>query len=272
MATLEAAGLAARRFTAPYLNEVALHLPAAARRHAALAEQGIVAGLVLEAEYPELPDTLLLAATELTTDADIDRLATALGADGMSAVEERTAADASGRGAAFSSPTPGAELVVVEPTLFERSRPGRRAVRFPPPSEAARASAATQPPIPDDARRTEAPRLPEINELELVRHFNRLSRLNHAIDIDFYPLGSCTMKYNPKLNEWAARLPGLAGSHPLDPPHLSQGSLELQWLLAELLAEIGGFAAVSLQPAAGAHGELTGMLMARAFHRSRGEG
>ncbi len=190
----------------------------------------------------------------------------------MSAVEERTVADASGRGRAFSSPSSGRELVVVEPTLFERSRPGRRAVRFPPPSDAARASAATQPPIPDAARRMEAPRLPEMNELELVRHFNRLSRLNHAIDIDFYPLGSCTMKYNPKLNEWAARLPGLAGSHPLDPPELSQGSLELQWLLAELLAEIGGFAAVSLQPAAGAHGELTGMLMARAFHRSRGEG
>jgi glycine dehydrogenase subunit 2 len=190
----------------------------------------------------------------------------------MSAVESRPAADASGRGAAFSSPASGEELVVVEPTLFERSRPGRRAVRFPPPSDAARASADTQPPIPAAARRSAPPRLPEVNELELVRHFNRLSRLNHAIDIDFYPLGSCTMKYNPKINEWAARLPGLAGSHPLDPAALSQGSLELQWLLAELLAEIGGFAAVSLQPAAGAHGELTGMLMTRAFHRSRGEG
>ncbi|MEX0630525.1 MAG: aminomethyl-transferring glycine dehydrogenase subunit GcvPB [Chloroflexota bacterium] len=162
--------------------------------------------------------------------------------------------------------------MVVEPTLFERSRPGRRAVRFPAPSEAARTAAASQPPIPDAARRTAPLRLPEVSELELVRHFNRLSRLNHAIDIDFYPLGSCTMKYNPKLNEWAARLPGLSGSHPLDPGPLSQGSLELQWLLAELLREIGGFAAVSLQPAAGAHGELTGMLMTRAFHRSRGEG
>jgi glycine dehydrogenase subunit 2 len=163
-------------------------------------------------------------------------------------------------------------LRVVEPTLFERSQPGRRAVRFPAPSDAARAAAASQPAIPESARRSTSPRLPEISELELVRHFNRLSRLNHAIDIDFYPLGSCTMKYNPKLNEWAARLPGLAGSHPLDPGPVSQGSLELQWLLAELLREIGGFAAISLQPAAGAHGELTGMLMTRAFHRSRGEG
>jgi glycine dehydrogenase subunit 2 len=190
----------------------------------------------------------------------------------MTAVEARPAPDASGRGAAFHS-TPGGEtLRVVEPTLFERSRPGRRAVRFPAPSAAATASAADQPALPERARRTAPPRLPEVSELELVRHFNRLSRLNHAIDIDFYPLGSCTMKYNPKLNEWAARLPGLAGSHPLDPPEMSQGSLELQWLLAELLREIGGFTAVSLQPAAGAHGELTGMLMTRAYHRSRGEG
>ena len=190
----------------------------------------------------------------------------------MSAVESRTAPDASGRGAAFHSPVAGGAVRVVEPTLFERSRPGRRAVRFPAPSDAAREAAANQPPIPEAARRSQAPRLPEVSELELVRHFNRLSRLNHAIDIDFYPLGSCTMKYNPKLNEWVARLPGLAGSHPLDPGAMSQGSLELQWLLAELLREIGGFAAVSLQPAAGAHGELTGMLMTRAYHRSRGEG
>jgi len=190
----------------------------------------------------------------------------------VSAVGERPTTDASGRGAAFHSPPAGEVLRVVEPTLFERSRPGRRAVRFPAPSEAARTAAASQPPIPASARRTAPLRLPEVSELELVRHFNRLSRLNHAIDIGFYPLGSCTMKYNPKLNEWAARLPGLAGSHPLDPGPLSQGSLELQWLLAELLREIGGFAAVSLQPAAGAHGELTGMLMTRAFHRSRGEG
>jgi glycine dehydrogenase subunit 2 len=190
----------------------------------------------------------------------------------MSAIDSPTAPDASGRGAAFHSPASGERLRVVEPTLFERSRAGRRAVRFPPPSDQARAAAASQPEIPAGARRTAPPRLPELHELELVRHFNRLSRLNHAIDIDFYPLGSCTMKYNPKLNEWAARLPGLAGSHPLDPADLSQGSLELQWLLAELLREIGGFAAVSLQPAAGAHGELTGMLMTRAYHRSRGEG
>ena len=180
--------------------------------------------------------------------------------------------DASGRGAAFSSPEAGEELTVVQPLIFESSAPGRRAVRFPKPSDGARQAANQQPAIPDAALRHDAPRLPEVSELDLLRHFNRLSHLNHAIDLGFYPLGSCTMKYNPKVNEWAARLPGLAESHPLDPDALAQGSLELEWLLAELLKEISGFAAVSLQPAAGAQGELTGMLMARAYHRSRGEG
>ncbi|HET6379690.1 MAG TPA: aminomethyl-transferring glycine dehydrogenase subunit GcvPB [candidate division Zixibacteria bacterium] len=163
-------------------------------------------------------------------------------------------------------------MKVVEPLIFAASVPGRRAVRFPRPSEAARTAASAQPDLPAEALRDRAPRLPEVSELDLLRHFNRLSHLNHAIDIGFYPLGSCTMKYNPKVNEWVARLPGFAASHPLDPDALAQGSLELEWLLAELLKEISGMAAVTLQPAAGAHGELTGMLMTRAYHRSRGEG
>ena len=153
------------------------------------------------------------------------------------------------------------------------SRPGRRAVRYP--SALGRGPSRRQRPAGDPGGRRPrgaAPRLPEVAELDLLRHFNRLSHLNHAIELGFYPLGSCTMKYNPKVNEWAARLPGLADSHPLDPDALAQGSLELEWLLAELLKEIAGFAAISLQPAAGAHGELTGLLMARAYHRSRGEG
>ncbi|HEY4767454.1 MAG TPA: aminomethyl-transferring glycine dehydrogenase subunit GcvPB, partial [Candidatus Limnocylindria bacterium] len=182
------------------------------------------------------------------------------------------AGDASGRGAAFTSPDGGEVLTVVEPLIFASSRAGRRAVRFPAPSARAKAAAASQPAIPADACRAAQPRLPEVSELDMLRHFNRLSHLNFAIDLGFYPLGSCTMKYNPKVNEWAARLPGLAESHPLDPAVLAQGSLELEWLLGELLKEISGFAAVSLQPAAGAHGELTGLLMARAYHRSRGEG
>jgi len=181
------------------------------------------------------------------------------------------APDGSGRGAAFASPEVGEHLSVVEPLIFEASRPGRRDVRFPAPSAVAVEAADGQPPIPAAARRATPPRLPEVSELDLVRHFNRLSHLNHAIDLGFYPLGSCTMKYNPKINEWAARLPALAESHPLDPVELAQGSLELQWLLAELLREVSGMAAVSLQPAAGAQGELTGLLMARAHHRANGE-
>ena len=190
----------------------------------------------------------------------------------MSVAERTAETDASGRGAAFASPHGGEQLEIVQPLIFAASAPGRRGVRFPAPSEAARAAAAAQPDIPAEQRRSSAPRLPEVSELDLLRHFNRLSHLNHAIDLGFYPLGSCTMKYNPKVNEWAARLPGLAESHPLDPELLSQGSLELMWLLAEQLKQISGMAAVSLQPAAGAHGELTGMLMTRAYHRSRGEG
>ncbi|MDQ3344828.1 MAG: aminomethyl-transferring glycine dehydrogenase subunit GcvPB [Chloroflexota bacterium] len=161
---------------------------------------------------------------------------------------------------------------MVEPLIFERSRAERRAVRFPSASERARAAGDGQPQLPASVLRAHAPRLPEVSELDMLRHFNRLAHLNMAIDLNFYPLGSCTMKYNPKVNEWAARLPGLAESHPLDPEALSQGSLELMWLLAELLKEISGFGAISLQPAAGAHGELTGMLMTRAYHRANGDG
>ncbi|HJP71305.1 MAG TPA: aminomethyl-transferring glycine dehydrogenase subunit GcvPB [Candidatus Limnocylindria bacterium] len=187
-------------------------------------------------------------------------------------VAEAPSSDTSGRGAAFSGATGGEELRVVEPLIFERSRAERRAVRFPRPSDRARERAAGQPELPASVLRSQAPRLPEVSELEMLRHFNRLAHLNQAIDLNFYPLGSCTMKYNPKVNEWSARLPGLADSHPLDPEEMAQGSLELMWLLAEQLKEISGMAAVSLQPAAGAHGELTGMLMTRAYHRSRGEG
>ncbi len=113
--------------------------------------------------------------------------------------------------------------------------------------------------------------LPELSELEIVRYFTLLSQLNFSIDTNFYPLGSCTMKYNPKLNEWAARLPGFAGLHPLAPDEVAQGTLQLLWELQELLAEIGGMRAVTLQPAAGAQGELTGILMIRAYHRARGD-
>ncbi len=117
----------------------------------------------------------------------------------------------------------------------------------------------------------EPPGLPEMNEPDVVRHYVNLSQLNFAVDTGFYPLGSCTMKFNPKLNEWAARLPGFANLHPLTPDSASQGTLQLLWELEGALAEISGMQAVSLQPAAGAQGELTGILMIRAYHRSRGD-
>jgi glycine dehydrogenase subunit 2 len=113
--------------------------------------------------------------------------------------------------------------------------------------------------------------LPELDELTVVRHFTRLSQKNYSIDTDFYPLGSCTMKYNPKVNEVAASLPGFRNTHPLVGEEFSQGALELIYRLQTMLAEIGGFKAISLQPAAGAHGELTGVFMIRAWHLSRGD-
>ena len=138
----------------------------------------------------------------------------------------------------------------LQPTLFERSRPGRGGDKIPhPPKDALDR-------LPAAARRQTPPALPEINEPEVVRHYVNLSQLNYAIDTGFYPLGSCTMKFNPKLNEWAARLPGFATLHPLAPDEVAQGTLQLLWELEGILAEISGMQAVSLQPAAGAQGEI----------------
>jgi glycine dehydrogenase subunit 2 len=151
------------------------------------------------------------------------------------------------------------------PTLFERSRPGRGGGKIPHPPKDALSR------IPADHLRTDGPHLPEVAEPELTRHYVNLSQLNYALDTGFYPLGSCTMKFNPKVNEWAARLPGFADLHPFAPDELAQGTLQLLWELEQALAEIGGMRAVTLQPAAGAQGELTGILMVRAYHRSRGD-
>lgn len=153
----------------------------------------------------------------------------------------------------------------LQPTIFELSRPGRGGGKIPHPPKDALAR------IPVAALRATPAALPELAEPDVVRHYVNLSQLNYAVDTGFYPLGSCTMKYNPKLNEWAARLPGFAGLHPMAPDAVSQGTLQLLFELEGLLAEISGMDAVTLQPAAGAHGELTGILMVRAYHRSRGD-
>jgi glycine dehydrogenase subunit 2 len=153
----------------------------------------------------------------------------------------------------------------LQPTLAERSRPGRGGGKIPhPPKDALDR-------IPAAARRATPPALPELNEPDVVRHYVNLSQLNFSIDTGFYPLGSCTMKFNPKLNEWAARLPGFAALHPYAPDEVAQGTLQLLWELEQWLAEISGMRAVTLQPAAGAQGELTGILMIRAHHRAHGD-
>jgi len=152
---------------------------------------------------------------------------------------------------------------MLEPLIYELSSPGRPGVPLPQPDV---------PPadLPKGLVRDDLP-LPELSELDVIRHFTRLSQLNHGIDTGFYPLGSCTMKYNPKVNEDAARLPGFAFTHPLQAVETVQGNLALMHAVQEWLKEIGGFAGVSLQPAAGAHGELTGILILRAYHQSRGD-
>jgi glycine dehydrogenase subunit 2 len=148
--------------------------------------------------------------------------------------------------------------------IYEKSQPGRRASSLPrydlPEAE-----------VPEELRRAEPPRLPELPEFELVRHFTELSTRNFGIDTGFYPLGSCTMKYNPRVNERVAALPGFRDLHPLQEEDAAQGALELQWRLGEALREITGLDAVSLQPAAGSQGELTGLMLMRAYFADRGE-
>ncbi len=152
---------------------------------------------------------------------------------------------------------------MTEPTIYELSSPGRTGVTFPDP-DVPRAG------LPENLLRKDLP-LPELAEADVVRHYVNLSKYNYSVDGGFYPLGSCTMKYNPKINEDTARLPGFAFTHPLQPVETVQGNLVLMYTLQEWLKEISGFAAVTLQPAAGAHGELTGVLMMRAYHKDRGD-
>ena len=149
--------------------------------------------------------------------------------------------------------------------IYERSQAGRRASAIPRPE------GLTVPEVPEELRRAEPPRLPEVPEFELVRHFTELSTRNFGIDTGFYPLGSCTMKYNPRVNERLVMLPGFAQLHPHQEEEGAQGALELEWRLQEILAEVTGLDAVSLQPAAGSQGELTGLMLVRAYFDERGE-
>jgi glycine dehydrogenase subunit 2 len=155
-----------------------------------------------------------------------------------------------------------------EPLIFERGAPGRTGATFAADEVGGPPSAEV---IPAALRRDDAlAGLPEVSELDVVRHFTRLSQWNLSAATTLYPLGSCTMKYNPIANEAVARSPGFAGLHPLIPDEWAQGTLELMARLADFLREISGLPGVSLQPAAGAHGELTGIKMVRAYHQDRG--
>jgi glycine dehydrogenase subunit 2 len=150
-----------------------------------------------------------------------------------------------------------------EKLSIEKSVPGRRGVRFARPAQPASAW------LPERALRKTPPRLPEMSEFDVVRHYTRLSRLNYCLDTHLYPLGSCTMKYNPRANEEIAALDGFAAAHPAAPDAAAQGTLEVLWRLEKMLCALTGLAAFTLQPAAGAHGEFTGILIAAAYHRAR---
>jgi glycine dehydrogenase subunit 2 len=153
-------------------------------------------------------------------------------------------------------------------TIFERGAPGRRAFQCPGLDVP---DVSVEQLLPLHLRRAEPPRLPEVSEPEIVRHYVRVSKRNFDLDSGFYPLGSCTMKHNPRLHERVAALPGHARLHPLQDPERAQGALELMFNLERALAEISGLPHVSLQPSAGSHGELAGVLLTRAYHEARGD-
>ena len=149
--------------------------------------------------------------------------------------------------------------------IFEKSRPGRRAGRVPD-------YGLPVPEVPAELRRAAPPRLPEVAESEIVRHITALADRTFGIDTGFYPLGSCTMKHNPRVNERVGRLAGFRDLHPLQEDDGAQGALELEWRLQQILAEVAGLPAVTMQPAAGSQGELTGLMLVRAYFDERGEG
>ena len=154
-----------------------------------------------------------------------------------------------------------------EGLIFEKSSPGKKAYRLAeldvPAVDAASLLGAS-------ARTGGLGVMPEVSEIEIIRHFTRLSTWNYAIDLGMYPLGSCTMKYNPRVNEVVSRIEGIADAHPYRPESLAQGCLQIMKLLSDCLLEITGMDAITLQPAAGAHGEFTGILLVRAYHQSKG--
>jgi hypothetical protein len=227
-----------RPFAAPFFNEFVLQLEKdAATVLAKLQQQKILAGVALSRWYPDLKNSLRSAPQRPPKRSDLDRVIPLSGGTGMKARSHITQSEA---------------------LLFEKSAPGKYGYRLPPLDvPAVDASKA----LGGAHLRTEIEGFPEVSEIEIIRHFTRLSTWNYGVDTGMYPLGSCTMKYNPRVNEVAARLAGLATEHPFQPDDLSQGCLKVMQLLARCLLEITGLDAITLQPAAGAHGELTGVLL-----------
>lgn len=152
--------------------------------------------------------------------------------------------------------------------IFEMSKPGRKAYSLP---QCDVPKLNIEDILDKKLIRTEAPNLPEVSELDAVRHFTYVSQMNHGVDSGFYPLGSCTMKYNPKVNETVARFDGFTKIHPYQPEETVQGALKLMYDLDEMLGEIAGMDGFTLQPAAGAHGELTGLMIIKAYHKNKGD-
>src|SRR5450432_3564959 len=153
-----------------------------------------------------------------------------------------------------------------EALIFEKSSPGKKGYKLPP-LDVPEVDAAA---LLGEQLREDLGQMPEVSEIEIIRHYTRISTWNYAVDHGMYPLGSCTMKYNARVNEYVAGLTGLANAHPYQPERISQGALRILKMLSEQLIEITGMDAITLQPAAGAHGEMTGILMVRAHHRSQG--
>lgn len=181
---------------------------------------------------------------------------------GTSGADEVSVSGESSQGARVSGPEP-----LTGTLIFERSTSGACCVE--PPSADVPTTALDA--LLGGRARKCAPSLPTVSEGEIARHYERLAHANFGVDSGFYPLGSCTMKYNPRVGEWASRLPGFSAVHPYQPEETVQGLLELMWELQEALAEVSGLPAVTLQPAAGAHGELTGLFTIRAYHVARGD-
>ncbi len=250
-AALAAANLRPR-FSGPFFNEFVVKVPHVARALAAGEARGVLAGLALATDYPELDDGLLVAVTESNSASDICAARRSAGGGELMATAARFPLTQMTK---HLDPKAQQESQREVPLIFELSEADRRGVDLSARAAGQKSGAEI---LGAELCRDDLPGFPELHEPQVLRHFLRLSHLNFAQALQFYPLGSCTMKYNPLLNDEMAALRGFTTLHPRTPAHLAQGALELMARLEAALAEITGMDAVTLHPAAGAQGELTG--------------